>query len=108
MSKHSNEHIQIGPFRVKTDLTIPNLVLSLLGIAYVSGYIIHTIYLRTLGIHSFEFIKSQYLESGIFFLIVCFSSSALPFIVYYSIRGLRQGAAGVKPKLLTGKLRGRC
>jgi hypothetical protein len=58
--------------------------------AYVSGYLIHSLYARSIGIQYLPFVKASYIEVGLVFLILSVLLVALPLALWHVISGTKQ------------------
>lgn len=64
-------------------LSISSIITGLIGLAYISGYIISALFLRHRGISPLPLLKAQYIETGLAFLIVTSILAGIPFLILH-------------------------
>lgn len=71
---------------ILSKLSVSQLLAAFIGLAYVCGYLIHSCVARDLGIHTDSFLKAEYLEIGIVFILLSLSIFIFPIGMYFLIR----------------------
>lgn len=76
-------------FEINREISVPNLIAALLGVAYVSGYLIRSIYVKSIGIPNDSFVKSEYIETGIIFIVLALVIIIIPFGIYTVLKRIQ-------------------
>ncbi len=83
-SKKPTESIQF-PIKINRTLSLPNVATLLVIMSYVFGYLIHSMYIRSLGVSNIPLLKAEYVESGLVFIILSLAIVFMPSILWYVI-----------------------
>lgn len=72
------------------NISITSLAAGLLGYIYLCGYVIHSIYSRSLGIDSLSFVRAHFLETGAAFVVLTLALMFIPFTLFIVVREVRR------------------
>ena len=77
-------------------MTLASIGTGLLGLAYITGYLISAFYLRHRGISPLPLLKAQYVETGISFLLLTLILVGIPFLIIH-LMSLNKDSQGKWP-----------
>jgi hypothetical protein len=87
MSEEKKEHYKLSGI-----LSVPQLAAIGVGVLYVSGYYINSIFLRNYGISDSELFKLEYIKIGFVFSLITFGLVFLPFGAFFLTYKVRKAS----------------
>lgn len=84
------------PFILDRSLSLPNIATLLILAFYVSGYLIHAVFVRSIAAGNISLLKADYIETGLVFIVLSLTITVSPLYLYYIITRTKE--ALVLPK----------
>lgn len=79
-----------GLVKLILSLPIGRSVTIISGTIYLCGYIINTVFLRSIGVDTNALVKSEFVETGLMFAFLTSALMIIPISSYFSLRDIRK------------------
>lgn len=73
------------PLEISKCVTLRDFAILFVTFSYVTGYLVHAIFVRTLGITNIPLINAEYIETGLVFIILSMTIIFTPLLLWYII-----------------------